>query len=133
MKAVVPRNAFDLASGDVATPQPKPRLLFKAWLSHGPGHGEDLAFFVGPNDENTHDVLWLESDYAEETTAIAWVPRGILSGKKLCEALLTTYWRREKEENESEEPNFTEVIKTPLAALSQRQINELAEQIWPES
>jgi hypothetical protein len=123
---------LDDSAGVALTPQPKPRLLFKAWLSHGPGHDEDLAFYVGPDDENTHDVLWLESDYAEGATALAWVQRGILSGDELNNALLEAYWQREKDENESEEPNYTEVLKTQGAALSPEQVNELANKIWPE-
>jgi hypothetical protein len=123
---------LDDSTGVALTPQPKPRLLFKAWLSHGPGHDEDLAFYVGPDDENSHDVLWLESDYAEGATALAWLPRGILSGDELNNALLEAYWQREKDENETEEPNYTEVLKTRGAALSPKQVNELANKIWPE-
>ncbi|MEY3479988.1 MAG: hypothetical protein RIQ71_763 [Verrucomicrobiota bacterium] len=124
---------LDNNAGVDFTPHPNPQLLFRAWLSHGPGHSEDLSFFVGPNAENSHEVLWLESDYAEGTTAIAWVPCGVLSESDVKHELLAAYWRREKEENESEEPNFTEVVKTPSAALTPREVCALAEQVWPKS
>lgn len=126
------KTYLDDSTGVDFTPQAEPRLLFKASLSHGPGHCEDLAFYVGPDDENTHDVLWLESDYGEGATALAWLPRDILSGDELNEALLATYWQREQEENESEEPNYTEVLKTRGAALSPKQIKELTNRIWPK-
>jgi hypothetical protein len=127
-----PETYFDSALGVDFVPSGKPTLLFKAWLSHGPGSDEDLAFYVGPNAEHSHDVLWLESDYSEGFSAIAWAPREVLPSEELSRILLTTYWQREKEENESEEPNFTEVLKTEGAALSPKQVNEMAKQIWPE-
>jgi hypothetical protein len=125
-----PQTYLDNSSGLDFMPLGIPELLFKAWLSHGPGSDEDLAFYVGPTAANTHDVLWLESDYSEGIAAIAWVPQGTFSKEELNRILLTTYWQREKEETESEEPNFTEVLKTRGAALSPKQVNELAKQIW---
>ena len=126
-----PKTYLGNSSGLDFTPLGIPELLFKASLSHGPGSDEDLAFYVRPNAANTHDVLWLESDYSEGVAPIAWVPRGTFSDEELRRILLTTYWQREKEENESEEPNFTEVLKARGAALSPKQVNELAKQIWP--
>jgi hypothetical protein len=123
---------MDDCGGVDLTPQLKPRLLFKAWLNHGPGHDEDLAFYVGPDVTNTHDVLWIESDYAEGLTAIAWLPREVLSGSELYDALLTTYWQCDKEKNETDQPNFTEVLETRDATLSPKQVLDLAKRIWPE-
>jgi|LakMenEpi03Aug12_release.lakeMendotaPanAssembly.Ray.scaffolds.fasta_scaffold868510_2 hypothetical protein len=127
-----PETYFDSSSAVDFVPAGNPTLLFKAWLSHGPGSDEDLAFYVGPNAEHSHDVLWLESDYSEGFSAIAWAPKGVLPSGELSRILLKTYWQREKEENESEEPNFTEVLKTDGVALSPKQVNEIANQIWPE-
>jgi len=121
----------DGGAGVNFTPHLKPQLLFKAWLNHGPGHDEDLAFYVGPNSLNTHDVLWIVSDYDDEISPVAWLTSGILSGSDLNETLLTTFWQRDKEENESEEPNFTEVIETIDAAFSPKQVNELVKRVWP--
>jgi hypothetical protein len=76
--------------------------------------------------------LLMQPAMADDVSAIVWLPHGVLSGNKLFESLLTTYWQREKEVNELDEPNFTEVLKTPGSALTAKQVRELAEQVWPE-
>ena len=128
-----PETYFDNSTESTFAPSVRPKLLFKAWLSHGPGSDENLAFYVGPNAENSHDVLWLESNYSEGLSAIAWAPQGVLPSGELSRILLMTYWQREKEETESEGPNFEEVLKTGGAALSPKQVNDMAKEIWPET
>lgn len=108
-------------------------MLFGAWLNHNPGHDEKPSFFVGPNSKDTHDALWVASDMADEPSAMAWLPRGILSRKNLYRALLLTFSQREKEELDSDNPNFTEVLNNPRATFATKEINELAEQVWASS
>jgi hypothetical protein len=124
---------FDSSPRVDFVPSGKPLLLFKAWLNHGPGSDEDLALYVGPNAALSHDILWLESDYAEGLSAIAWAPKGVLPISELGRSLLRAYWQREKEENESEEPNLTEVLEAEGAVLSPEEVNDIAEQIWSKS
>ncbi len=123
----------DSATAMNLEPNASPQLLFGAWLNHNPGHDEKLSFFVGPNSKDTHDALWVASDMADEPSAMAWLPRGILSGKNLYRALLLTFSQREKEELDSDNPNFTEVLNNPRAAFATKEINELAEQVWASS
>jgi hypothetical protein len=126
-----PLTYLDDPAGAAFSPLGQPQLLFKAWLNHGPGLDEILLFLLGPNSADTHDVLWLESDRGDGASALAWLPRGKLCASELYESLLTAYWQREKEENELENPNFTEVLETGGALLSAKKIQGLALQIWP--
>ena len=128
---IKPQTYLDDHAGVELEPKGTPQLIFDSWLNHGPGHDENLSFLVGPDSNDTTDVLWLSSDMADQLSAIAWLPKGILSGKRLYRILLSAYWQREKEEYDMEEPNFTETLENPSAALSSKEIHQLAEEIWP--
>ena len=112
-------------------PSSQSRLLFKAWLSRAPGSTEELGFFAGPSACGTHDVLWLEIDKAKERYPVAWLPRKALAGPQLWRTLLTAYWEAEKSINDWDEPNFSEILPEKRAALTPRDVNDLAIQIWP--
>jgi hypothetical protein len=122
---------FENSDSADLTPKGKPKLLFKAYLSHGPGFDEIMGYYLGPNDDNTYDVLWIESDWTEEMTAIAWVELGAIPSNDLSSALLKTYWQREKEESQSEEPSFSEIIKSDRAVLPSEQVRAILEEVWP--
>ena len=128
---IKPQTYLDGHAGVELEPKGKPQLLFDAWLNHGPGHDENLSFLMGPDSNDTKDVLWLSSDMADQLSAIAWLPKGVRSGKSLYQVLILAYWQREKEENDMEEPNFTEILDNPSAALSSKEIHKLGEEIWP--
>jgi hypothetical protein len=122
---------FENSDSADLTPKGKPKLLFKANLSHGPGFDEITGFYLGPNDDSTYDVLWIESDWTEELTAIAWVEHGAIPSNDLSSALLKTYWQREKEESNSEEPSFSEIMKSDRAVLPSEKVRAILEEVWP--
>jgi hypothetical protein len=123
---------IDSSEGVDLSPSDNLVLLFKAWLDHGPGHSEELIFSVGASDCNGYDVLWLESNYSEGLTALSWYKHGEHTGKPLFKTLLKAYWEAEKETNDWEEPNYSELTSETTAVLSQKEIEGLAKEIWPE-
>jgi hypothetical protein len=120
-------EAADLA------PAPGPKLLFAAWFSHGPGFQENLRFFVGPSRCKRYDVLWQESDWSDEgISAIAWIPKGGLTGRTLWETLLTGCWNAEKAADFlPKKPLFDEVKFEEKSLLSSEEIWKIAERVWP--
>jgi hypothetical protein len=121
---------FDNPNSVDFAPKGKPKLLFKACLSHGPGFDEIMGYYLGPNDDKTYDVLWIESDWTEEMIAIAWVELGAIPNNDLSSALLKTYWQREKEESQSEAPSFSEIMKSDQAVLLPEQARALLDEVW---
>ena len=114
-------------------PTPNAKLLFRALLFHGPGFDEQLRFFVGPSTCGSYDVLWCNSDWVEDRdmSADAWLPRNILTGPALWEALLLGYWGAEKTAYNLDGPNFNEVVTDERGALSAEEVWDLVERIWP--
>jgi hypothetical protein len=122
---------FNNANSVDFAPKGKPKLLFKACLSHGSGFAEISGFYLGPNDDNTHDVLWTDSDWTEELTALAWVERGSIPRDELSRELLKNYWQSEKNQSEAEEPTFSEIMNSDRAALTPKQVMAILEEVWP--
>ncbi len=113
-------------------PVPDAKLLFRALLFHRPGFQEELQFFVGPSRCGSYDVLWCNGDGANdrELSAGAWLPKGILIGRPLWEALLVGYWRAQKRADNSDGPNFNKIITDKQAALCSKEVWEIVERIW---
>lgn len=107
-------------------------LLFAAWMSHGPGHMEELEFYAGETKCGTFDVLWMKSDWAESIGALAWLPRGRFVKQELWKRLLTGYWHAEKAANEWERPNFDEVISSKRGELDSEIVWQIAHEVWPD-
>ncbi|HZS17278.1 MAG TPA: hypothetical protein VFA51_05025 [Candidatus Udaeobacter sp.] len=112
---------------------PSARLLFSALLYHGPGFEEQVQYFGGSSKCGGYDVLWCHSDWLDDTdtSAAAWLPKGILTGRALWEALLAGYWNAEKTAYESDAPNFNEITQDGQSALSSDEVWEIVERIWP--
>ena len=121
---------FDNPNGVDFAPKGKPKLLFKTCLSHGPGFAEISGFYLGPNDDNTHDVLWTDSDWTEGFTALAWVKCGSIPRDELSRELLKNYWQSEKNQSEAEEPSLPEIMKNDQAALNPKQVRAIFEEVW---
>jgi hypothetical protein len=113
-------------------PIPNAKVLFKALLFHRLGFEEKLQFFVGPSRCGIYDVLWCNSDAVDgrELSAIAWLPKGILVGPALWEALLVGCWGAEKTGYNSDGPNFNEIITDKQAALSSEEVWAIVDRIW---
>ena len=113
-------------------PIPKAKLLFKALLFHRPGFEEELQFFAGPSRCGIYDVLWCNTGQGDdrELAAAAWLPKGILTGTALWEALLAGCWRAEKTAYNWTGPNFNEIVTDKQAALSSEQVRGIVERIW---
>jgi len=108
------------------------RLLFSAWIDHGPGSSEKAEYRIGPSKSGRYEVLWISSelDYGETRNAAAWIRRHQMIGKALQLALLEALFAAEKAEHDLDEPNFSEVAPSPRAALSNREVRKLADKVF---
>jgi hypothetical protein len=112
------------------------KLLYAAFLFHGPGFDEELQFRIGLSKCGKYDVLWQKSDWGrsdEGMGALAWVPKGYLTGRALWEKLLVAVWQAEKAEYDYDRPAFDEVNFQRKSLLSSKEVWKLAEQVWPRS
>lgn len=111
------------------------RLLFSAWIDHGPGSSEKADYRVGPSKCGKFDVLWISSDFDDGKTrnAAAWMPRHQMRGKALQLALLEGLFAAEKAEHDLDEPNFSEVAASPKALLPRTEIQRIATKVFGNS
>jgi hypothetical protein len=111
------------------------RLLFAAWIDHGPGASEKAEYRVGPSRCGKFDVLWISSDFddGESRNAAAWIPRHQMKGKTLQLALLAGLFAAEKAHLELDEPNFSEIAPSPKAALTVQDVRRLSEEVFGNS
>jgi hypothetical protein len=107
------------------------KLLFRAWLDHGPGSSELIEVRWGPTKCGVYDALWMQSDWIEGKEAVAWLPRRSLKSTELWTTLLTAYWQREKAVNNWEGPVY-ELIPDKQATASSKQLSDLIAIIWPK-
>ena len=108
------------------------KLLFAAYLFHGPSFYEELQFRVGPSRCGHYDVLWLGSDWNEEgPSALAWISKGDLTATTLCKKLLIAVWRAEKAEYGYDRPVFHEIKSDEKSLLSSEAVWQIAAQVWP--
>ena len=120
-------------SGGTDLEPSRTRLLFRAWLFHGPGHPEEIAMFLGPTKCGEFDALWVKGDWATSKDAVAWIPRNQLTGTTLWQTLLDAYWSGERDENDSNGPNYDEIIPDKRAIATTEQLEQIAARIWPDS
>jgi hypothetical protein len=108
------------------------RLLFAAWIHHGPGFPEKVEYRVGPSKCGQFDVLWLKSDWDDENpvTAAAWTPRYQMKGKPLYLALLAALFAAEKKQTSADGPNFNEVISSGTPILASAEVRTVASNIF---
>jgi hypothetical protein len=111
------------------------RLIFAAWIHHGPGFPEKVEYRVGPSKCGQFDVLWIKSDWDDENPMIAaaWMPRHQMRGKPLYLALLAALFAAEKNDISADGPNFNEVIGSGNSLLSSEEVRALARNIFSES
>lgn len=107
------------------------RLLFRAWIDRGPGDSEMIEMRIGPTKCDRFDALWLSSDLGPDKFAVAWIPRGVVTGDELWQSLIEAYWIAERDVNEWDEPNFSEVIEDKVSILSSKAIDRLRAKVWP--
>ena len=108
------------------------RLLFAAWISHGPGFSEKVEYRIGPSKCGCFDVLWTfaEPDVDERIHAAAWLPRHEMKGKSMHCALLEALFRAEKKHSSADGPNFSEVIGSERALLASKEVWQIADGIF---
>jgi hypothetical protein len=111
------------------------RLLFAAWIHHGPGFPEKVEYRVGPSKCGQFDVLWLKSEWDDgnPVTAAAWTPRYQMKGKPLYLALLAALFAADKRQNSADGPNFNEVVGGRSALLSSAEVYQLAKDVFSDS
>jgi hypothetical protein len=111
------------------------RLLFAAWIHHGPGFPEKVEYRVGPSKCGQFDVLWIKSDWDDENpvSAAAWMPRCQMKGKPLHLALLAALFAVEKNHESADGPNFNEVISSGSSLLSANDVRMVASNVFGDS
>ena len=130
---VKPATYIESEEGSGLVPASRARLLFKAWMNHGPGHSEEIRFYVGSSKCGLYDLLWQKTDWVDaEVFTLAWLPKGLLTGKGLYKALLAAYWSAERKTNEWQSPNYDEIIADKKSAISSEDLKKVVRQIWPE-
>jgi len=105
--------------------------LFRAWIDRAPGGSEQIEMRVGPTKCDRFDALWLSSDLWPDRSAVAWIPRGTLSGDELWQSLIEAYWIAERDVNVWDGPNFSEVIGDKRSVLSSKTLDRLSAKVWP--
>ena len=108
------------------------RLAFKAMLYHGPGHQETQRYRIGADDEGKWDVLWIKSDWVEETIPLAWVIKGTLRGKPLHVALVRAWLQGLRVSEDADSPPYGELIDAPKALLDGDDLGAIEEAVWAE-
>lgn len=113
---------------------PRPRLVFRGWCDKGPGMmSESVRFHYGPSTCGTVHALWLSSDWNREALkkdAIAWTRSEDLPEAPWID-LLRAVWEAERKSNFSEGPNYSEIEPTPRSLMKPKQIEDLADSVWP--
>lgn len=87
--------------------------------------------FVGPTKCGEFDALWIKSDWTTTKDAVAWIPRMQLTGTTLWQTLLDAYWSAERDENDSDRPNYNEIIHDKRAIATKEELEQIAARIWP--
>ncbi len=111
------------------------RLLFAAWIHHGPGFPEKVGYRVGPSKCGQFDGLWITSEWDNENPIIAtaWIPRHQMKGRPLHLALLAALFAMEKNHESADGPNFDEVISSGSSLLSANDVRMVASNVFGES
>jgi hypothetical protein len=124
---------LDSTTGSDLEPS-RTRLLFSAWIDHGPGASEKAEYRIGPSQCGQFDVLWISSDFddGESRNAAAWTPRHQMKGKALWLALLKSLFTAERASLELEQPNFSEVAKSQRSLLSSGEVCQAAISVFGE-
>ena len=130
MKETKIATYLDSHPGGGLTPS-RTRLLFAAWIDHGPGASEKAEYRVGPSQCGKFDVFWISSDFddGESSNEAAWIPRHQMKGKALWLALLKGLFEAEKAQLDIDEPNFSEVDSSIKALLSAAEIRQAAKEV----
>ena len=105
--------------------------MFRAWIDRAPGDSEQIQMRVGPTKCDRFDALWLNSDLGPDKCAVAWIPRGVVTGDELWQRLIEAYWIAERDINEWEEPNSSDLIQDKRSLMSSKTLNRLSAKVWP--
>ena len=116
-------------------PSKQRRLLFRGFLSHGPGSDEQIEWWIGHDQGGKFQVLWLKSDWCDDRIfqAAAWMTVDARTPKEAGEALLCELWTAEKELNDADGPSYDEVIQHRRALLSPKDVDNVGRMVWPEA
>ncbi len=106
------------------------RLVLKAAIYHGPGHQETQWIRAGTDSAGKWDVLWMRSDWVEETTPLAWVAKGVLRGRELHQALLRAWFQGAKQSEDADEPPYGEPLPASNTLLTEEEVAAIADQVW---
>lgn len=111
------------------------RLLFAAWIHHGPGFPEKVEYQIGPSKCGQFDVLWIKGDWDPEnpTSAAAWIPRQQMHGKPLHLHLLQSLFSAQKTRESANGPNFSEVAVASKSLLSSAEVWKEADEVFGKS
>jgi hypothetical protein len=107
-------------------------VVCRYYLDAGPQHTEFVTQFLGPSECGKFDVLWEESDLTEEIPiAVAWLPRGQLTGFELWQALALAFWNMKKEGEYWENADCIEVIDRQDTLVETDAFRAVLAAVWP--
>jgi len=116
-------------------PAGTPQLVFCAYIDKGPGFSEKVQWLFGPSIGGKLVALWIESDWVENPdfalSPVAWVEMKEKLAEPAWANLLRAYWEAERKHNLWDEPNFSEIINSRNSLMRLREVQELADSIWP--
>lgn len=108
------------------------KLLFKGYLSHGPGGGdEQVEYWVGSDSTGGFDVLWLSSDWEDNVlNAVESTPSGHDSPVKVGMDFLRKMWFAEKIEYEADGPAHDWIDEDMRSILSEDDVTSVVRSVW---
>ena len=107
-------------------------VVCRYYLDAGPQHTEFVTQFLGPSECGKFDVVWEGPDLTEEVTvAVAWLPRGQLTGFELWQALALAFWYVKKEGEYWDNADCIEVIDRPDTLIETDAFRAVLKAVWP--
>lgn len=101
-------------------------------LTAGSQATEFVTQFLGPSECGKFDVLWEESEGTEDVAvAVAWLPRGQLTGFALWQALALAFWGARKEGEFWDNADCIEIIERADTAIEAEAFQAILAAVWP--
>jgi hypothetical protein len=111
------------------------RLLFAAWINHGPGFPEKVEYRVGPSKCGQFDVLRIRGDWEDQNpmSAGAWTLRGHLRGVNLRGVLLEALLPAQSNRESATGLNFDSVSTESRSLLPASEISFLITKVFQQA
>ena len=122
-----------LDSNDGADLAPaRTRLLFSAWIHHGPGFPGKVEYRVGPSKCGQFDVPWMKAVGGPENPVrgAAWIPIQCMQGKPLHLHLVQSLFIAQQNREAVDAQSFSEIAGATKALLSSADLRNVTDKIF---